>query len=205
MQRSSYIEDISPRLHIYPSREADQLKQEVLTNHDRRALEAIGRLLLEELDLTSVVPVLVLRGGLMLWEPCREPAGTRPTGIIVPKRDQHEQSPSIAYASLPCVPQAHYLLLDVLIASGRTMDTCLSEIYQRFPDNRIDVAAPFVSSYGRNYLLSRFPSSHIHCIWHAEQIDRQGWMVGPGFDIGDYTLGWTGNYAVWSAEGTAHA
>ena len=206
MQRSSYIEDIDPRLHIYPSRQADTLKQRLLKSRDREALELIGRSLLDALDVASVVPVFVLRGGLMLWQPFWEAsAGKGPIGLVVPSRDQHEQLPRVVYASLPCVPDAQYLLLDVLVASGRTMDACLSEIYRRFPANRIDIAAPFVSTYGRDRLLAKYPSSHIHCIWHAEQIDQRGWMIGPGFDIGDYTMGWIGDHAVWATEGTTHS
>jgi uracil phosphoribosyltransferase len=206
MQQSSYIEEVSPRLHIYPSHEADMLKQRLLNNRDRRALELIGRSLLEALDVASVVPVFVLRGGLILWQPYKEAtAGIGPTGIVIPYRDQHEESPRIAYASLPSVPDVRYLLVDVLVASGRTMDACLSEICRRLPVNRVDIAAPFVSTYGRDRLLAKYPSSHIHCIWHAEQTDQRGWMIGPGFDIGDYTLGWLGEHVVWAEEGTTHS
>lgn len=105
MYRSTSSEDLNSRLHLYLSSDADEMKQKML---DREAgvntLAAIGDSLLNALNLGPIVPVLILRGGLALWEPCRNVIGCGPMGIIVPVRTRHEDIPEIAYASLPVVP-----------------------------------------------------------------------------------------------------
>ena len=104
MYRSTSSEDLNSRLHLYLSSDADEMKQKML---DREAgvntLAAIGDSLLNALNLGPIVPVLILRGGLALWEPCRNVIGCGPMGIIVPVRTRHEDIPEIAYASLPVV------------------------------------------------------------------------------------------------------
>jgi uracil phosphoribosyltransferase len=206
MQESSYLEDIDPRLHIYPSTEADEQKRKLLSGSPIGApLEVIGRSLLTAISIDTMIPVFVLRGGLALWETCKQVIGSGPVGIIVPARDRHESTPDIAYASLPLVPHAQYALLDVVVASGRTMSSCLSAVREHLPDARFHVVAPFVAAAGRNHLFAAHPEVRVHCIWHAEQVDGRGRMIGPGFDIGDNVLGWTGEYLCLCDGRQSHA
>lgn len=198
MQKTSYLEDIDDRLHIYPSGEADEQKRKLLSvGPGSGSLEAIGESLLAAISIDSMIPVFVLRGGLALWGTCKQVIGAGPAGIIVPSRDQHESAPKIAYASIPLVPHAQYALLDVLVASGRTMSSCLSAVRDRLPNGRFHVVAPFIATTGRDLLLAAHPDVQVHCIWHAEQIDGRGRMVGPGFDIGEHVLGWSEDYLLF--------
>lgn len=194
MQKKSYLENINPRLHIYPSENADEHKRKLLSvGPNFGSLEVIGRSLLTELSIESMVPVFVLRGGLALWETCKQVIGNGPVGMVVPTRDRHESVPKIAYASLPIVPNAQYAFLDVIVASGRTMSACLAVAQERIPNRKFHVVAPFVATVGRDLLLAEHSSVQVHCIWHAEKIDSRGRMVGPGFDVGDHVVGWTKN------------
>lgn len=215
MQERSYVERLDPRLLIYPSRRADQVKCRLLrsTRDPTAAVAAvaeIGRTLLDQVrhrgaasaSRSPTVPILVLRGGLILWEPFRSVYGDGPAGILAPVRAAHHDAPTIAYGSVPRIESAHYVILDVLVASGRTMSACLGSLLARLsvtpPPPTVSVVAPFVSNRGRELILDRFDAVDIHCIWHNEQIDGTGRMVGPGFDVGQYALGGhTGDYLRW--------
>lgn len=206
MQRLPSSERANPRLHIYPAREVAEAKQKVLEpDEGMMALADIGRSLLRGLDLGPIVPILILRGGLVLWESCRDFVSRGPMGIIVPVRIRHEDHPEIAYASLPRVSGSRYVLMDVIVASGRTASACLEAIGRHLPEEQLHIVAPFVSSLGAERLLSKFPGVHIHCIWHDEQIDHRGRMLWPGFDIGDRALGSTESHLVWAKEWAARA
>jgi uracil phosphoribosyltransferase len=203
MQSRSYAADLHPRLHVHPSAAADRLKRELLDSGPAPAAEAallakIGRVLLADVaGPGGQVPVVVLRGGLALLDPWRERHGAGPTGVLAPARSRHELAPTIAYGSVPRVAGAEYVLLDVLLASGRTMHACLDALSGA--DGRVTVVAPFVSTAGRDAILAAHPDVRIHCIWHEEQVDATGRMVGPGFDVGDCVLGHRGPYLSWGA------
>lgn len=200
MQEISYPEKIDPRLHIYPSQEADRLKSRLLEHHETGILDAIGRELFTRMDTAGLVPIFVLRGGLALRDAYVEAAGFGPAGVIVPWRARHTEDPTVSYASLPVVPGARYALVDTLIASGRTIIACLQALRVRVPGARVDVVAPFLATAGRERVIADAADTHIHCVWHAEDVDGDGRMVGPGFDVGDLVLGWQGRHLVWSGE-----
>lgn len=200
MQPFSYPERIDPRLHIYPSQEADRLKSRLLEHHETGLLGAIGRELFTRMDTADLVPIFVLRGGLALRDAYVGAAGFGPAGVIVPWRARHTEDPTVSYASLPVVPGARYALVDTLVASGRTIIACLHALRVRVPGARVDVVAPFVATAGRERIIADAADAHLHCVWHAEDVDGDGRMIGPGFDVGDLVLGWNGRHLVWSGE-----
>jgi uracil phosphoribosyltransferase len=157
------------------------------------------------MDTAGLVPVFVLRGGLALKDAYAETVGCGPMGVVAPWRAEHTEAPVIGYASLPIVPGARYALVDTLIASGRTMTACLNTVHARLPGVQLDVVAPFVATVGRERIIAGSDSTHVHCIWHAEDVDAHGRMVGPGFDVGDLAFGWSGRHLLWSGPGEAHA
>lgn len=204
MQKRSYACATHPRLWVYPSVEADRLKGALLTAPDRpvdavRNVRAIADILLAHwappgaaVDGTMpTVPLFVLRGGLMMWQPWIDAFGPGPLGVLVPFRTTHEADPEMVYASVPDTLGARYALLDVALASGRTMLAACQALASRLGSRaaHIDIIAPFVADRGRDLLFERVPGAHIHCIWHDERVADDGRMVGPGFDIGEFALG----------------
>ncbi|HEX3790505.1 MAG TPA: uracil phosphoribosyltransferase [Pseudonocardiaceae bacterium] len=212
MQRESYLQDLDARLHVHPSSEADALKAALLAVTDRPAvattlLMRIGDILLRAIRATRaaagngpIQPVFVLRGGLPFWSLAQEFDDLQPSGLLVPARVRHSETPHVAYGSLPHPGNRGYLLLDMLIASGTTMAVCAQTVLDRtgVDGAALTFAAPFVAGSGRDALLQRFPQARIHCIWHAEEVDADGRMVGPGFDVGDFALGSAADRITWS-------
>lgn len=197
----------SPALHVLRSARAEQLRDDLArSRHDvvdaRRVLVEIGREFYAALrqccDAGQHTPVFVLRGGLLMRDAFGLSGGTAPIGLIVPHRDEHQHDPVIAYCSVPEATRG-LTVTDVLMASGRTAFACLRELHVRRADGTmLGVAAPFLADAARNLLLTNFPQVTIHAFWPDERVDAAGRMVGPGFDVGDYSLGGPSNgYQSW--------
>ncbi|MFC7217472.1 uracil phosphoribosyltransferase [Streptomyces polyrhachis] len=214
MQERSHPTAAHPRLRVHPSAEADRLKRALLAGPPHpadalRHLHAIAAILIARwaspggsaADAAPVVPLFVLRGGLVLWQPWLDVRGPGPMGVLVPFRTGHAVDPAIVYGSVPDPPGARYVLLDVALASGRTALAACRALAERVgpPAGRIDVIAPFVADRGRELLLERAPGARIHCIWHDERVDGEGRMVGPGFDIGEFALGNSDTSLRWAS------
>ncbi|MGH3309988.1 MAG: uracil phosphoribosyltransferase [Streptomyces sp.] len=212
MQEHSYACAAHPRLRVHPSAEADRLKGALLEAPTRpadalRHVRAIAGILLARWappgatdGTVPTVPLFVLRGGLMLWQPWLDAFGPGPMGVLAPFRTKHEADPVVVYGSVPDALGARYALLDVALASGRTALAACRTLADRVGPRavRIDVIVPFVADRGRDLLLERVPGAHIHCIWHDERVADDGRMVGPGFDIGEFALGNSGTSLRWA-------
>jgi uracil phosphoribosyltransferase len=214
MQVRSYFEDAHPRLQIHPSRQADDLKEALLLAassppRSTMLLSQIGTIFLRSLVSRSksekygaASPIIIMRGGLLLWESARRIFDSVPSGVLIPLRAQHLEMPKVIYGCVPSRGVLNYLLLDMLIASGRTMTACASAIVGRTAasDPALVFGAPFVARVGWEALLAQFPAAEVHCIWHNEEVDSDGRMVGPGFDVGEYVFGAADSYTVWGGQ-----
>jgi uracil phosphoribosyltransferase len=206
MQPYSFAEKRNPRLHIYASPVADRIKANLLTARPdpcsaNAYLQQICTLLFLPLKeylkprthLGQPVLIVLMRGGLLMIEPGRKSLDVKTVGLLTPSRGKHNDVPAVVYGWVPRTDSAvHYLVADVITASGRTMTACLralEKLTQASEHSQISVVTPFLASVARDHLLSSFPDIHIHCIWHAERINADGRMIGPGFDIGDYAMG----------------
>ncbi|MDG4808858.1 uracil phosphoribosyltransferase [Micromonospora sp. WMMD1120] len=212
MQPESYADASATPLLVIVSREADRLKRDLLARRAdpleaSRLVSAMGKILLQGLQRAAqpgdvLVPIFVMRGGLLLQSAWRDVVGPGPSGVMAPIRQAHHQQPRVAYVSLPAVPGARLVLVDVIVASGRTMAACLDELRSRLPMarlRRLSVATLFLADVARRRLLSA-ADIDVTCIWHDERVDDGGRMVGPGFDAGDYALGgseWP--YLTWAS------
>jgi len=213
MQRTSFRESAHRRLRIYPSAEADEVKSALLAaahppGERRRLLYRIGQLLLEEIkksggwETATYPPVVVLRGGLLMCRPIERVLGHTPTGLIAPLRNSPMSDPTVRYASIPPLTNCQFALVDMLMASGRTMVACAEAIRRQLgtdtPGARF--VAPFVASDAWRLLLSRFPKATIDCLWHRESVGSDGRMVGPGFDLGDLAIGCGQSCTSWGGH-----
>ncbi|HDQ74182.1 MAG TPA: hypothetical protein ENN19_19120 [Chloroflexi bacterium] len=217
MQLHSFADDVRPGLIVHPDRRADRLKRRMLagredvprTNCVSRTvdyLEQIALILCQHARAHIVraggarafVPLLVLRGGLVMRPAIARVFPRSPVGLVVPFRQSSLEEPVIVYGDVPVPSQRdqvpHYLVADLLLATGSTVVAALDSVYARVgpvigDDFPVAVLAPFAATVGIQAVLARFPDVVIHAIWHREQVDQDRRMVGPGFDIGDYALG----------------
>jgi uracil phosphoribosyltransferase len=197
-ERSEHRAARAPAVQIYAVTDGAALKSRLFAGHDPGAIAEMARALIKAIDATGLVPVFVLRGGLHFWQPWRELVGPGPVGIVLPVRQQHDELPRITYASIPRVPDARYAVVDLVVASGRTIGASIDAIRCHSAGGSVDVVAPLISRTARDWLIAEFPAATIHCLWDAEAVDATGWLIGPNIDMGDSALGWLGAYDTWT-------
>lgn len=202
------LEDTSSgqKLFIYSSKEADELRRHIprVRNDPKetiRYLEKIAFCLLRGINsklLSSrpIVPVFVLRSGLVLKTPFYRVFDFQPSGLLVPYRVTSNVLPQIVYANVPVLNQGQvYLLLDLIIASGSTMvasiESIEAQLGTKYPDllSHIFVACPFATAEGIDAIQSKYPKIQIHVLWSNEEINASYRMNSIGFDVGDYVFG----------------
>ncbi|MEV5719750.1 uracil phosphoribosyltransferase [Amycolatopsis mediterranei] len=205
MQSHSFQEPVDSRLRIHVSADADEIKRELVSSPSSAlvagdALAKIARYLLESMRERTLygdpIPVLILRGGLLMLEPFKRTFASTRLGLLAPVRDKRSGLVKIDFSSVPIVAGARYILLDVIVATGAAMITSLSHISDALSGvaHEVEVATPFLSKVGLRRLLEQHQGVTVNCIWHAEELDDSGRMRGPGFDVGDCALGHFGAY-----------
>lgn len=202
---------ISPMLglKVYPDEQAEQLKTEMdIHQHDVQRtvdyLEDISFLLLKhvkaQLDSVAhqidVAPIYVMRGGIIMRQPCRRIFTNNPSGLIVLYRSHydHETKPKAIYGNIPEFNKGGiYLLLDLIINSGSSMIESLKIMKQYVPDisscNRINIVTVYSTQLGIRAILSQFPEVEIHTLWSEMEIGKDKRLIGVNFDAGDYAFG----------------
>ncbi len=206
MQKKSFSDSTYRNLHIYPSTAADKIKRIMLferTNVTKTVsyLEDISSILLKsvkdkifpETSRSEIVPILVMRGGLILYSPCQRIFPKVCYGLVIPYRPSLDTLPKVVYGNLPKInSKGTYLILDLLIASGGSIIATIESLSKHIQDScekQIVIIAPFATDVGNDAILKSFPNVEIHTIWHKEKLDMNNRMLGPGFDIGDYAFG----------------
>ncbi len=216
MQMTSKTGTVGKRLHLHGSIQADELKRMMLANTQdieraRQILQKIGELLLHSIKRADnpirgcqiLYPVLLLRGGLTMYLPALTVFPGTPIGMIIPVRDESDLGIKVPYASLPSVTaNSGYLIMDQLLASGATIRAALLSMVKNIgPEitNKISIAVPFASHIGIDRITKEFPDVSINAIWHMEELQANGRMKGPGFDIGDCSCSMVSKHRVtWS-------
>lgn len=210
MQRYSFADSSIPGLHVHPAIKADKIKGQLLNRLEDvpesiRLLQKISRILLDQTKdyfainnyvFSDIIPILIMRGGMIMKSPVEAAFPTRPLGVVVLHRTSPSSTPKVVYANVPVSSNTGslYLLFDVLIATGSTMLASLQSIFKHTKieagtNAQVILVSPFTSEMGIRVILNHFPTVAIHTIWHQEKVDINGRMVGPGFDIGDYAMG----------------
>lgn len=172
---------------------AVKTRKVVLTISDHFA-----RLVIRSLRNTStgapLVPLIVMRGGVVflhtLW---RELPGS-PLGLVAPVRSEKPHRLDIVYAEMPSVSSAHYVVFDLIVNSGDTMECVLQSIRAArqagLPEPlTIQVAAPFSTASAASRLKERSPGVVLHTMWNGLRRRANGWLTGLDFDAGDLAFG----------------
>jgi len=208
MQQYSFPDNTCEGLIVHPDERADWLKQRMLAERgdvlrtvdylDQIALilcQHVRDYIAESYGARRFVPILVMRGGLVMRLAVERVFPQSPMGLIVPFRKSSLEEPGIVYGDVPAPSyDALYLVCDLLLATGRTMIAALESVYANVrpvigDEMQVVVLTPFAAYVGVQSVLEQLPDVVIHAIWHQEKVDENQRMIGPGFDIGDYALG----------------
>lgn len=155
------------------------------------------------LNVDDLVPVYILRGGLLLRDGFDELFPSRPAGALLMDRRLALGSPEVKYANVPCpLSSSVYILVDLIMATGATVLAAMSSLYSNVPGfhprmNRTVIACPFTTQRAISAVGSEFPDAPIYTLWPDMTVDPSGRIVELEFDAGDYAFGGGGRRLVW--------
>lgn len=144
----------------------------------------------------DVAPIYMMRGAIVMRQPCRRVFTHNPSGLIVLYRSHynHETKPKAIYGNIPELKKGGiYLLLDLIINSGNSIIESLKIMKEYVPNistsNRINIVTVYSTQLGIRAILSQFPEVEIHTFWSEMEIGEDKRLVGVNFDAGDYAFG----------------
>lgn len=140
----------------------------------------------------AFVPLLVLRGGLLMRDAVEAVFGPRPFGAIVVRRTK--SGPLVLFASVPRAGDREpaFALLDPVIATGATALASLAAVQNATGGGRMMVVAPFATDVGVRAVAAHGDVT-LHTRWAEEEM-ADGRLVAFNFDTGDYAFGGGGHH-----------
>lgn len=200
--------NLSRAVHVHKDPRAERIWQLLQNEQDNvqrtvRLLDRICTILLERIldqmgsstSSRNIVPVYILRGGLIMLHAYQRIRPYSRCGLIVPYRPTPKAATNIVYGDIPLVePEEDYLLLDLIVNTGATVCACLRSMTRTIRRARgflapITMASPFLTELATAKILRQFPDVQIHTIWGRMTIGMDGRLVGLRFDGGDYACG----------------
>ncbi len=157
----------------------------------------------KEVEMHTLVPVYVLRGGLLLRDGFDEVFSVRPAGVVLMDRDSALDPPKVRYGNVPRpFVGSVYILIDLIMATGATIVAAMSSLSAKIPqvDSRevkVVIACPFMTRRAIGAVNSRFPGTLMYAFWPNMTVDPEGRIVELEFDAGDYALGGSRQRIVW--------
>jgi len=220
IQNHTSIYSPYPGVQVYPDIRAEQIKHKMQSREDDVAdsvacLEDISTILLEHVrdhilvsePATAIIPIYVMRGGMIMRAAYKHVFGDSISGLVIPHRLKLINRLHVVYGNIPIVNgNKVYFLLDIVIATGSTMLTCLESITNNFKaavtrEIRMMLISPFATTAGILAIRDRFPDVQIHTIWFNEETNVNTGMTGINFDAGDYAFGGaSGQRIQWEAH-----
>ena len=130
-----------------------------------------------------IVPIL--RAGLALLPPFLELFPHGKIGLIGLRRERAGSSPEICYRALPsCNPEDEVLLLDPMIATGRTGCRAIRALLEAgAQEERILLISILSAPEGVQRIETEFPSVRLHVAQEDRELNEEGFIL-PG--IGDF-------------------
>jgi uracil phosphoribosyltransferase len=148
----------------------------------------------------NLIPVFVMRGGMMMWTPYHEIFPPGPAGLVVPFRDHysHDQQPHIAYGNVPRSESSAYLILDPIVNSGNTAVAVIRAMQKiANPRCRIILAAVYCTQAGVDAIHSQDANVEIYALWDNMTVGPDMRLVGVRFDAGDCAFGGSDDRFHW--------
>lgn len=174
----------------------DHLRNDLLANQGdvRRATEVLHDISVRLLTACrgwladdALVPVFLLRGGLLMRDAVEAVLGQRPFGAVVVRRTP--SGPRVLFASVPDTGARPpvYALLDPVVATGATALASIAAVHEVAAGSRVMVVAPFATHAGVRAIAAH-PGVTVHTRWRDEPM-ADGRLLAFDFDTGDYAFG----------------
>ena len=143
---------------------------------------------------TEIVPLVVMRGGAVFLNTLWREVGDGPVGFVLPIARASESAIDIVYSETPSSANAHYVVFDLVVNSGQTIDSVLRNLYGAkqagLPEPLgIHIAAPFSTVVAARRIINTYPELVFHSIWNGLRRRANGWLTGLDFDAGDVAFG----------------
>ena len=167
----------------------------------RDAMHRLSVILLSSIRSAArrpVVPVVVMRGGLLMWDAARICLPAAPAGVVVPTRGayNHDDVPKVAYGNVP--HGSSYLLLDPIVNSGNTIVATVDALRRRAGDVDVAVASVYATRDGVSTIHDAAADVAVHALWPDMAVGDDLRLVGVGFDAGDAAFGAAGARHHWT-------
>jgi 8-oxo-dGTP diphosphatase len=145
-------------------------------------------------QLTQIVPLIVMRGGIVFSTALWRELPASPFGFIIPARGKNPRDVEILYTDAPSVSDAHYVVFDLIANTGDTLEAVVGKIYELNQMGlprpvTVQIAAPFSTLAAASGLKERFPQIVFHTMWNGLHRRANGWLAGLDFDAGDLAFG----------------
>lgn len=198
------------RVHICRTPEAGDL-----LDHARQSPCDVGRvtaaidrvatgLFVSVLDMLSgmgagrPVPVVILRGGLLMLDACRAVVGYGPWGFVLPHAHGRRKGVSAQRVDIPiAAPGVPYLLVDPIVNTGETV-ACAMEVLGQIDavaqsPGLVKLVCVFLTRRGEEHIHGHYPELEIFTAWDSLMVEPNGWVAGVRFDAGDLAMGGHGD------------
>ncbi|MDR1595921.1 MAG: uracil phosphoribosyltransferase [Puniceicoccales bacterium] len=136
----------------------------------------------------SVVVVPILRAGLTMLQPAVEMLQDVSVGYIGMERDETTAVARTYYCKLPNLNDKFVIVLDPMLATGRSAESALEMVMEHEPD-KVAMVSMIASPEGIRRLENSFTNIPIYTAAVDERINEHRFIV-PGFgDFGDRAYG----------------
>ncbi|WP_203717918.1 uracil phosphoribosyltransferase [Asanoa siamensis] len=142
-------------------------------------------------QLDDAVPVLILRGGLLMREACQHILGDRPWGFVSTAPRSRGEPARIRCCDVP-LPTGPLLLMDPVVNSGQTIVATTEYLTNRIASlstHRLAVVSIFLSERGENKIRRSYPDMDLFTVYDRLPVRENGWIAGVDFDAGEYAMG----------------
>lgn len=161
-----------------------------------RKIDAVSRGLfaaIGESVRTRCVPVIILRGGLLMLDACRASTDFGPWGLVLPVPHARGARARILHIDVPQFGRdSCYVLVDPIVNSGDTVIATLQALDRAVGPHasaQAKLACVFLTSRAENAIGMRYPYLEMFAVWDGLSINEQGWVNGVRFDAGDCAMG----------------
>jgi len=197
----------SSHVALHASHEASQLwtelrlaqpdavrTREVVLRISSHFTRLVTRAICDTSSGAELVPLIVLRGGVVFLPALWRELPRAQVGFVVPVRSEGSPGLAITYAEMPSVSSAHYLVFDLIVNTGETIERVLQSISEARRAGlpapiTIHVAAPFSTAAAVSRLREHSPDVVLHTMWNGLCRRANGWLTGLDFDAGRLAFG----------------
>ncbi len=139
------------------------------------------------------LPVLatILRAGLPLHQGFLNYFDAADAGFISAYRHHLDQGFEIKveYLAAPSLENKDLILIDPMLATGKSITSCLAQIKKLGNPHQIIIASVLATPAGIEEILSKFPAAEIYCAAIDQGLNEHQYIV-PGLgDAGDLCFG----------------